>query len=117
MTDVPDGSTSGRLDRVGQQGRRARAADGKEALFSTAPTAPQPPQVEVRCQRCGSQSGVGVQALPGLLMPPSVWNPISGFLWGRCPSCRHRARLDVRTGQALRAMSDMALTGLGRFRR
>lgn len=117
MSRTDDGGTSQRLDRVGEPRRKARTADGKEALFSTAPTAPQPPQVEVRCRRCGSQSSVDVAALPALLTPPSVWNPISGFLWGRCPSCRHRARLDVRTGQALRAIADMATAGLGRFRR
>jgi ribosomal protein S27E len=116
MADDRQPPTSQRLDRVGGPGRRRRPSDGKEALFSTAPTAPQPPQVEVRCRRCGSMSGVGLQALPGLLTPPSLWNPISGFLWGRCPSCRHRARLDVRTGQALRAVSDMVRTAVVRLR-
>jgi len=108
--------TSDRLDRVGEPRRRPRRPEGKEALFSTAPTSPRPRQIEVTCRRCGTRSGVGLGALPGLLTPPSVWNPLSGFLWGRCPTCRHRARLDVRTGQALRALTDMARGAIGALR-
>lgn len=108
--------TNERLDRVGGPGRRPRRPEGKEALFSTAPTSPRAPQVEVACRRCGTLSGVGLGALPGLLTPPAVWNPLNGFLWGRCPACKHRARLDVRTGQALRALKDMARGALGNLR-
>ena len=98
---------SERLDRVGRPGGRPRSAEGKEALFSTAPTAPETSQLEVFCKRCGSVSGVDLIELPRMLVPPFLWNPASGFLWGRCPSCRHRARLQVSTGQALRALYEM----------
>lgn len=117
MSDHEDGDARGnRLDRVAPTRRTARRPDGKEALFSTAPTSPRPPQIEVRCRRCGTMSGVGVTNLPALLTPPAIWNPVNGFLWGRCPACKHRARLYVRTGQALRALADMAGGALGRRR-
>ena len=113
MTDQrPSGSaepdaTSDRLGRVGAGRRRPRQAEGKEALFSTSPMAPETSQLDVECRRCGAQTGVDLVDVPKLLVPPFLWNPASGFLWGRCPACRHRARLHIRTGQALRALYDM----------
>ena len=98
---------SDRLDRVSTGRGRPRSADGKEALFSTAPTAPDTSQLDVFCKRCGTTSGVDLIEVPKLLTPPFLWNPASGVLWGRCPACRHRARLQVRTGQALRALYEM----------
>lgn len=106
--DGASGGTSDRLGRVGDGRRkRPRQADGKEALFSTSPLAPETSQLDVECRRCGAQTGVDLVDVPKLLMPPFLWNPASGFLWGRCPACRHRARLYIRTGQALRAVYDM----------
>ena len=106
--DGASGGTSDRLGRVGDGRRkRPRQADGKEALFSTSPLAPEPSQLDVECRRCGAQTGGDLVDVPKLLRPPFLWNPASGFLWGRCPACRHRARLYIRTGQALRAVYDM----------
>lgn len=99
--------TSDRLDRIGRPRTGPRAADGKEALFSTAPTAPDTSQLEAFCRRCGTTSGVDLKDVPRLLVPPFLWNPASGLFWGRCPACRHRARLQIRTGQALRAIYEM----------
>ena len=91
--DGASGGTSDRLGRVGDGRRkRPRQADGKEALFSTSPLAPETSQLDVECRRCGAQTGVDLVDVPKLLMPPFLWNPASGFLWGRCPACRHRAR-------------------------
>ena len=103
-------SEDGRSDRLGRvsHGRpRPRTADGKEALFSTSPLAPETSQLTVDCRRCGAQTGIDLAEVPQLLVPPFLWNPASGVLWGRCPACRHRARLRIRTGQALRAVYDM----------
>lgn len=98
---------SERLDRVGQPRSGPRTPTGKEALFSTSPTAPGTSQLEVFCRRCGTSSGVDLIEVPRMLVPPFLWNPASGLFWGRCPACRHRARLQVRTGQALRAVYEM----------
>lgn len=99
--------TSERLGRVSGGPGRPRTAEGKEALFSTSPLAPETSQLDVECRRCGAQTGVDLVDVPKLLVPPFLWNPASGVLWGRCPACRHRARLQIRTGQALRALYDM----------
>lgn len=109
MTAGPEhgGGTSDRLGRVRPGQRRPRQADGKEALFSTSPLAPQASQLDLDCRRCGAQTGVDLVDVPKLLVPPFLWNPATGVLWGRCPACRHRARLRIRTGQALRALYDM----------
>lgn len=104
---MSDAGTSDRLDRVGRPRTGPRAADGKEALFSTAPTAPETSQLEAFCRRCGTTSGVDLKDVPRLLVPPFLWNPASGLFWGRCPACKHRARLQIRTGQALRAIYEM----------
>lgn len=99
--------TSDRFDRVGGPRQRPRSAEGKEALFSTSPLAPETSQLDVECRRCGALTGVDLIEVPKLLVPPFLWNPATGMLWGRCPACRHRARLHVRTGQALMALYDM----------
>lgn len=104
---MSDDGRSDRLDRVGRPRTGPRPADGKEALFSTAPTSPDTSQLDVFCKRCGTSSGVDLIELPRLLVPPFLWNPATGVLWGRCPACMHRARLQVRTGQALRALYEM----------
>ena len=110
-----DGRSS-RLDRVGAPRGGPRNAEGKEALFSTAPTAPETSQLEVFCRRYGTTSGVDLIEVPRMLVPPFLWNPASGLFWGRCPACRHRARLQVRTGQALRALAEMLPFVPGRAR-
>lgn len=107
---------SDRLDRVGAARAGPRNAEGKEALFSTSPTAPESSQLEVFCRRCGTPSGVDLIDVPRLLVPPFLWNPATGLFWGRCPACRHRARLQIRTGQALRAVYEMLPFTPGRAR-
>lgn len=104
---MSDEGRSDRLDRVGRPRGGPRSPDGKEALFSTAPTSPETSQLEVFCRRCGTTSGVDLVEVPRMLVPPFLWNPASGLFWGRCPACRHRARLQIRTGQALRALYEM----------
>lgn len=85
---------------------RHRAREGKEALYSTAPTAAPSSQVLVVCERCDVESGVSVVDAVRMLMPPFLWNPLSGRLWARCPACDRRSWLRVRKGQALRALLD-----------
>ncbi|MFT4745862.1 MAG: hypothetical protein ACI9AD_001719 [Nitriliruptoraceae bacterium] len=105
--DGPRTGQSGRFDRVGQGRSRPRSAEGKEALFSTSPLAPETKQLDVSCRRCGARTGVDLLEARSLLTPPFLWNPATGVLWGRCPACKHRARLHIQTGQALRAVYDM----------
>jgi hypothetical protein len=99
--------TSPRLDRV-QRPRpdapRRRDVVGKEALYSTAPTAAPTSPIQVRCRRCDVETGVSVGGFLRLLRPPILWNPVSGRLWTRCPTCDERSWLQVRQGQALRAL-------------
>lgn len=108
MADRGGGERSARLDRVARPmpGARARDAEGKEALYSTAPTAAPTRPVEVRCRRCGVTSGLTFGRALRLLRPPVIANPLTGTLWARCPSCDRRAWLDASTGQALRALLD-----------
>lgn len=103
------GRTSPRFDRVRKPDparARDRDAAGKEALYSTAPGAAPSAQVLVWCRRCDVETGVSVLGLAKTLKPPVVWSPFSGQLWARCPTCKRRAWLQVRKGQALRALLD-----------
>ncbi|MFP5309542.1 MAG: hypothetical protein ACLGIR_08190 [Actinomycetes bacterium] len=105
--DRAGGARSDRLDRVQRpDGSRHRPHEGKEALYSTAPTAAPSSQVLLVCRRCDVESGLSVLELTKLAAPPFVWNPVTGFLWARCPACQRRSRLHVRKGQALRALLD-----------
>lgn len=101
---------SPRLDRVGTPrpatASRPRDAEGKEALYSTAPSAAPTSQIQVLCRRCDVEAGLSVVALIKLLRPPVLWNPVTGRLWTRCPTCGRRSWLRVRQGQALRALLD-----------
>ncbi len=87
---------------------RPRDGLGKEALYSTAPTASPTSQVELRCRRCGVPFGLSVTGVIRLFVPPFLWDPFRGRLWTRCPACGRRAWLELRTGQALRALLDRA---------
>jgi hypothetical protein len=105
--DQGGGVRSDRLDRVSRpDGSRHRPHEGKEALYSTAPTAAPSSQVLLVCRRCDVESGLSLVELASLAVPPFVWNPLTGFLWARCPACERRSRLYVRKGQALRALLD-----------
>jgi hypothetical protein len=103
------GQRVAKFDRVAPpRPRRPAERDGrgKEALYSTAPGAAPSAQVLVHCHRCDVESGIGLVEMAKVLRPPFVWNPVTGGLWARCPACGHRSRLDVRKGQALRALLD-----------
>jgi hypothetical protein len=97
---------SARFDRVGTTGQRRRDGLGKEALYSTAPTSAPTAQVELRCRRCDVPFGLSVVGVAKLLKPPFLWDPVRGRLWTRCPACKRRSWLQVRTGQALRVLLD-----------
>lgn len=103
------GRRSARFDRVGRPAAdapRDRKPEGKEALYSTAPTATPSSQVLVVCERCDVETGLSLVGVARMLVPPFLWNPLTGKLWARCPACDHRACLRVRQGQALRALFD-----------
>lgn len=105
----PAGRRSARFDRVQRPDpgvNRPRTRDGKEALYSTAPTAAPSSQVLVVCERCDVETGVSILDAVRMLVPPFLWNPVTGRLWARCPACRQRSCLRVRQGQALRALFD-----------
>jgi hypothetical protein len=100
---------SSRLDRVTKpdpSSPRRRDEQGKEALYSTAPSAAPSSQVLIRCRRCDVESGVSVVGLVRTLKPPVLINPATRHLWAKCPACRRRSWLDVRSGQALRVLLD-----------
>jgi hypothetical protein len=100
-------ATSPRLDRVHRpdtSSPRRRDAVGKEALYSTAPSAAPSSPIQVLCRRCDVEAGVSVPGFLRLLKPPVLWNPLTGRLWTRCPTCGRRTWLRVRQGQALRAL-------------
>jgi hypothetical protein len=63
-------------------------------------------QVELFCRRCKVPFGLSVVGLIKLLKPPFLWDPIRDRLWARCPACQRRAWIEVRKGQALRALLD-----------
>lgn len=98
--------SSSKFDRVRRPtpGAAGRDADGKEALYSTAPTAGTSKPIAVSCRRCGVEQHIGVTDAAKLLLPPSLWNPITSTMWSRCPSCGKRSWLDISPGQALRAL-------------
>jgi hypothetical protein len=105
--DQRGGQLSERFDRVARPapgGRADRDHSGKEALYSTAPSAPPSSQVLVVCERCDVETGLSVVETARLLVPPVLWNPVTGRLWARCPACDRRSKLRVRQGQALRAL-------------
>ncbi len=102
----PRRTASPTFDRIGTPGQRRRDGLGKEALYSTAPTSAPTSQVELRCRRCDVPFGRSVLGTAKLFKPPSLWDPVRGRLWTRCPSCERRSWLDVRTGQALRVLLD-----------
>lgn len=103
----PGPATSPRLDRVHRPATsspRPRDAVGKEALYSTAPSATPSSPIQVLCRRCDVEAGVSVGGFVRLLKPPVLWNPVTGRLWTRCPTCDRRTWLRLRQGQALRAL-------------
>jgi hypothetical protein len=103
------------FDRIAVRGAdRARDGLGKEALYSTAPTAAPASQVEVRCSRCEVPMGLSLVDVARLLTPPFVWDPLRSRLWTRCPACRRRAWLHLRSGQALRVLLAHLATSRGR---
>lgn len=100
---------SSRLDRVSRPDptvAQPRDGQGKEALYSTAPTASPSAQVLLWCERCDVEKGVSVLGLARALTPPVLYNPVTRRIWARCPSCRRRSWLDVRSGQVLRVLWD-----------
>lgn len=100
---------SARLDRVSKpdpRSPRRRDEQGKEALYSTAPSAAPSAQVLVLCRRCDVESGVSVLGFLRTLRPPVLVNPVTRHLWARCPACRRRSWIEVRSGQALRVLLD-----------
>jgi hypothetical protein len=107
-------TTSPRLDRVRRpdtSSPRRRDVVGKEALYSTAPSAAPSSPIQVWCRRCDVETGVSVVGFARLLRPPVLWNPVSGRLWTRCPTCQRRTWLHARQGQALRALLALRHTG------
>lgn len=110
MAEKPSaGSRVSKFDRVSAPNptrSSTRDRDGKVALYSTAPEAAPSSPVMIICERCDVEKGLDVKQLPALIKPPFLWNPISGKLWTRCPTCGHRSWLRVRKGQALRALLD-----------
>jgi hypothetical protein len=95
-----------RIPRPDPARPRHRDHHGKEALYSTSPSAAPSSQVELFCRRCKVPFGLSVVGLLKLLKPPFLWDPIRDRLWTRCPACRRRAWIEVRKGQALRALLD-----------
>lgn len=99
--------TSDSLDRAakGRQRGHSRAADGKEALFSTAPSSTPPPPVDVYCPVCQVVTGI---TSPGdwwtLVRPPFLVNPLRHTVYNRCPNCGERTWLEVGLGPSLRAL-------------
>lgn len=105
--DLRGGRRSASFDRVSPPRPRTpgeRDREGKEALYSTAPSAAPSSQVLVVCERCDVESGLTLVDAAKLLVPPFLWNPVSGKLWSRCPACGRRSTLRIRQGQALRAL-------------
>lgn len=103
---MADRGRSERLDRVQPPDvsrPRERDHEGKEALYSTSPKAAPSEPVLVVCTRCDVERGLGLVDAAKLLRPPVFYNPASGRLWARCPTCERRSWLRVRAGQALRA--------------
>lgn len=95
-----------RIPRPDPARAASRDGKGKEALYSTSPSASPTAQVELTCRRCGVPFGLSVVGVVKLLKPPFLWDPFRDRLWARCPSCDQRAWIEVRKGQALRALLD-----------
>lgn len=101
-----------RISRPDPTRPRPRDDRGKEALYSTSPSASPTSQVELQCRRCGVPFGLSVLGIVKLLRPPFLWDPVRGRLWARCPACERRSWIEVRAGQALRALLDRRPDGV-----
>ena len=99
-------STSSKFDRVRRPDPTSRRddVDGKEALYSTSPEAEPTSHLLVLCRRCDVEAPVQVWEMPGILIPPVIPDPFNRRVLAKCPTCRHRAWLEIRQGQALRAL-------------
>lgn len=99
-------ATSSKFDRVRKPDPTRRRDDivGKEALYSTSPEAEPSSHLLVLCHRCDVESPVSFWQIPRILVPPVIPDPINRRFLAKCPTCRHRAWLEVRQGQALRAL-------------
>lgn len=108
MAEAPRRPTTvARFDRVARPSGagRVRDAAGKQAIYSTAPDASPSTLGLVICERCDIEAGIDLRDVPAMLWPPPVvFNPLTRKLLARCPSCRTKAWLSVRQGQALRAL-------------
>lgn len=102
---------SERLDRVGKPSPggsrdRTRSGQGTEALYSTSPQATPTSPVQIVCERCDVERGIGLLDTVRLLLPVAIVRPLARRVWTRCPACERYSWLRVRQGQALRALLD-----------
>lgn len=93
-----------RIPRPRPRDERRRDDQGKEALYSTSPNSAPTAQIDVRCGRCGVETGLSLSGALRVAASPAVWHPFRDRVWARCPACGQRAWLTVRAGQGLRVL-------------